>query len=194
MAFGKRASVLIPCPSSRPVWIADLRSLSRGRAKLWFRTSRVEKKKKDVFGHCQEPPCLNTSRVPPHLSPSVQKQSVAGFPLLPTTLAHSQPAPPSPQHPNTFAQSAPPCPLAALRQQSIGLRAAGPLTPGQVVCSDRRRLASASQGERCGRLTGSPPGGRANSSCLGQPGRGLEAAWLVGGRARGKGAGCGKKR
>ena len=42
----------------------------------------------------------------------------------------------------------------ALLQRSTGHRAACRLTPGRAVCSDLRRLVSASQGARCGRLTG----------------------------------------
>lgn len=188
VAFGQRASVLIPCPS--PKVNIDLRSLSRGGAKLWFRRTSQTKR---MFLDIARSHLVLTPLEPQHISlPVSKKQSVACFALLPTTLAHSQPAPPSPQHPGIFTQPAPRRLLAALRQQSRGLWAACRLTPGQAICSDVRRLASESQGARCCRLTGSSAARQQQPPGTAQPG---PQGCLAGGRmGTGKGAGRGKKR
>ena len=116
----------------------------QGRANLWCRRTSG---KKGFFWSLPRATFPDTPRALPHRIslPVSEKQSVAGFALLPTTPAHSLPAstsqPSASQHPH-LTRTSPPL-MAALQQRSRGHRAACRLTPGPSGL-----LGSASSGVR----------------------------------------------
>lgn len=128
---------------------------------------------KDAFGHCQEPSGPKATRTFPHPH-CVQNNLLLPLLCFPSCKPKaSQVVPSGPQHPHphTLTQPTPCTPWQCSCSKTEGTQVAYPLTPGQVVCSDLRRLVSLSQGARCGGLTGwTLLPWRTNSSSLGQQG------------------------
>lgn len=158
-----------------------------GRAKLWCRRTSG---KKPFFWSLPRATFPNTPGASPHRVslPVSEKQSVAGFALLPTTPAHSLPAsasqPSASQLPH-LTRTSPPL-MAALEQRSRGYRAACRLTPGPSGL-----FGSASSGVRePGRAVRPPrrtrsPGGAQTAAAWDSPGPGGCPRWAAEHRERG---------